>query len=295
MKRKIDIFTAVAAICAFPRHSHAFSFHDFRRNGCSTFTRMHVKLQEVGSPLELGPIPQQELPMTLKTAGVSTVEGAKAKLMMICPNMTGKNSQENDLVEDLINFLEEEYKASTPIQTVAFFDLAIGGTWELLMSTNMVGKTSKSPSESDELLGVFDDNELGMRLKLVNGLSQIIDTEKRQMVNEVEWEVDGSQDCWHGKFSTVSRYDLVNQSTRLITKLEEHVLDNKTKGRVPSGEVVNEIVSGLIDEMSIELFDPHNLSCDTTYVDGDIRIVRYTAGDGRNTSEGVRNIFLRSK
>lgn len=61
------------------------------------------------------------------------------------------------------------------------------------------------------------------------------------------------------------------------------------------GQTMPDDIEGLMQKLhpSIpeELFYPDRLSIDTTYLDADLRIVRYT---GSKRWEGVRNIFLRS-
>jgi hypothetical protein len=56
-----------------------------------------------------------------------------------------------------------------------------------------------------------------------------------------------------------------------------------------------EDVHGLINKLQLsiaeELFDPPHLGVDTTFLDADLRIVRYS---GSKRLEGVRNIFIRS-
>lgn len=50
-----------------------------------------------------------------------------------------------------------------------------------------------------------------------------------------------------------------------------------------------ELVQLIHRAMPTEMFDPSDLAIDTTYLDTDIRIIRYTGA----RHEGVRNIFMR--
>ena len=221
---------------------------------------------------------------TTSNSSTTKVDVVKRRLLDVLPTFTGKNMEENILVEGLINELEEDYKNSplSKIQTVAFFGLAIGGEWDLVMSTNMLAKT-----KTDDL-----DDFVEWKLSLTSPIKQKINTENRMLVSTVNWKLlnEDSSDELKGSFSSKSQYELVNQSTRLFLTLEDHSLDNKSK-RVPTESEVNMLVGKLIEEMTIEVFDPNGLSVDTTYVDEELRIIRYTSASGK--SEGVRNIFLR--
>jgi hypothetical protein len=54
---------------------------------------------------------------------------------------------------------------------------------------------------------------------------------------------------------------------------------------------IHGLVHKLQESIAEEFFNPCQLGVDTTYLDADLRIVRYT---GSKRLEGVRNIFHRS-
>jgi len=69
--------------------------------------------------------------------------------------------------------------------------------------------------------------------------------------------------------------------------LDEHILNpgGKTLPKDPS-----RLVGLLYNAIPTELFDPNQLGMDTTFLDVDLRIMRFT---GDSKFEGVRNIFVR--
>jgi hypothetical protein len=79
-----------------------------------------------------------------------------------------------------------------------------------------------------------------------------------------------------------------NKGARLNIQLDEHILN-------PIGQTLpkdaSKLVGLLFNSMPLELFDPNRLQMDVTYLDAELRIVRYTGGSGK--LEGVRNIFVR--
>lgn len=76
--------------------------------------------------------------------------------------------------------------------------------------------------------------------------------------------------------------------SRLFLNVKDRVL--KVASRT-----LPEDVHGLVNKLQLsiaeEFFDPCHLGVDTTFLDADMRIVRYT---GSKRLEGVRNIFIRS-
>ena len=72
----------------------------------------------------------------------------------------------------------------------------------------------------------------------------------------------------------------------MVVDLDDHVLELATGSQVPSD--VQALVGILHRAMPKELFDPSDHAIDTTYLDADLRIVRYTG-----KMEGVRDIFIR--
>lgn len=280
--RSLNSFTCGLQSSVPMEHSSRISFRRISGHSYSLHTsKLFVQQEEI----TMGSTPYID-PSKL------SVEEAKKMLLDVAPNMTGKNILENDMVEGLVNRLEEHFKDSpvSKIQTVNFLKLAIQGKWDLIMSTNMVSKTDTN-DEDDFVEGPTQI------FRILSPLEQVINTESNLISNKVQWELitksenaNEQDDILTGFFESKSQYELVNQSTRLFLTLKGHGLDNKSK-RVPTGSEINGLIPRFIDGMTFELFDPNGLSMDTTYIDADMRIVRYTA-EGRN-SEGVRNVFLR--
>ena len=73
----------------------------------------------------------------------------------------------------------------------------------------------------------------------------------------------------------------------MVTDLDDHVLNLAKGSKVPKD--VPALVGMLHRAMPKELFDPSEHAMDTTYLDGDLRIVRM-AGP---RLEGVRDIYIR--
>lgn len=104
-------------------------------------------------------------------------------------------------------------------------------------------------------------------------------------------EEEQQESAYEGTFSIASGYEMVDQSTRMSLQLTGHTVRDITGGpQVPDGDVIQRLCSMLIRALPFELFDPNDLLVDTTYVDGDVRIVRHS---GSVKLEGVRNIFVR--
>ena len=70
--------------------------------------------------------------------------------------------------------------------------------------------------------------------------------------------------------------------------VDEHKIEPAKGSNIPKD--VPKLVGMLHQTIPTEMFDPDDLAIDTTYVDPDLRIVRFTG----KRHEGVRNIFIRS-
>ena len=189
-------------------------------------------------------------------------------LVDLLPRMTGQKDEFRQ-VEDYINALEDKY---VPVQTLDFLNLAMGGDWQLLFSTNRLG---------------IPNTKLRLR-----ELVQRIDTKNLNgtVTNVARWdlaeEVPGVFDC-SGTFAVKCDYS-INQGARMNVDLKDHVLELARGSKVPAD--VEGLVGMLSGAMPSELFDPNELAMDTTYIDEKIRIVRLTG----SRLEGVRNVFIRS-
>jgi hypothetical protein len=109
------------------------------------------------------------------------------------------------------------------------------------------------------------------------------------VTNEALWDLaeDGDSDFdATGTFSVKCSYK-INQGARMLLSLEDNVLKPSRGSKIPQD--VPALVGLLHRAMPKELFDPSDHAADTTYLDGDLRIVRYTGPK----LEGVRDIFIR--
>ena len=203
------------------------------------------------------------------TLSSSPVLQIKDKLLDLLPRMTG-TPEDFAMVESYINTLESKY---APPQTLDFLNLAMGGTWQLLFSTNLRGGP-RSNFRLKELVQRVEPAQL-------NG----------NVVNVAQWDLaqgdcEAVFDC-SGTFSVVCKY-AINQGARMIMELSDHTIE------LQSGSAVPQDVAGLVTllhrAMPTELFDPNGHAMDTTYLDGDLRIVRMTGP----SFEGVRDVFIRS-
>lgn len=198
---------------------------------------------------------------------MSTLE-IKKELLDLLPRMTG-TEEEFSKVESYINELEAKYAAP---QTLDFLNLAMGGPWQLLFSTNL----RRGPRPN-------------FRLK---ELVQRIEPNKLQgsVVNVAQWDLaEGDDGIFRssGTFSVVCGYE-INQGARMIMDLKDHILELLPGSAVPQD--VQALMGFVHRAMPTELFDPSQHAMDTTYLDGDLRIVRMTGP----LFEGFRDVFIRS-
>ena len=220
-----------------------------------------VKIKILKTDAKTSAIPEDLLDLS--------VEEVKALLVDVLPRMTG-TTEECNLVEGYINALEDKY---VPVQTLDFLNLAMGGEWQLLFSTNQLGRPS-ARLRLRELVQRVAPNSL-------NG----------KVTNVARWDLaeagpDSAFDA-RGTFSVKCSYS-INQGARMNIDLDEHVIELAPGSVVPSD--VEGLVGMIHGAMPSELFDPNELAMDTTYLDGDLRIVRLTG----SRLEGIRNVFIRS-
>lgn len=196
-----------------------------------------------------------------------TVQQIKDQLLELLPRMTG-TEEDFRAVEEYVNLLEAKY---APPQTLGFLNLAMGGEWQLLFSTTLRGGPRPN----------FRLKELVQRVE-PNGLDGTV-------VNVCQWDLDddddGAFDC-SGTFSAICDYE-INQGSRMLMELKDHKIELLPGSAVPTD--VQGLVGLIHRIMPTELFDPNEHAMDTTYLDGDLRIVRM-AGP---SYEGVRDIFIR--
>ena len=192
----------------------------------------------------------------------------KDRLVSLLSRMTG-TADDYKLVEAYVNRLEELYQ---PTQTLSFLNLALTGQWQLLFSTNLAGTPNPAQFRLRELTQTISCRQL-------NGT----------ITNQALWDLSESQDASFvatGTFAAKCSYEIV-QGARMSLHLDDHVLQPSKGSPIPSD--VPGLVGLLHRSMPKALFDPSEHSVDTTYLDGDLRIVRYTGP----RYEGNRDIFQR--
>lgn len=198
---------------------------------------------------------------------VMSPQEVKSALVDLIPRLTG-DPEEYRAIESYVNALEGGY---APVQTIGFLNLAVGGEWRLLFSTNLM-----SPSRTLRLLD----------------LSQTItpDGFNGTVANEVQFAYDeeggGNFDVF-GRFVVNFAYS-INQGARMVAELKGHSILPDVGSRIPAD--VPKLFGSLARAMPREVFDPDEHALDTTYMDADLRIVRYTGPK----HEGVRNVYVRS-
>lgn len=193
----------------------------------------------------------------------------KDRLVDLIPKMTGQQ-EEFRLVERLVNELEEGYQ---PTQTLQFLNLVMQGDWQLIFSTNLAGTPNPLKFRLRELVQRVDCDGL-----------------EGNLTNVATWDLseqaDGQFDHATGTFSAKCSYR-INQGARMVVQLNDHVLQPSRGSAIPDD--VPALVGLLHRSMPKELFDPSEHAADTTYLDGDLRIVRWTGP----RLEGIRDIFVR--
>ncbi len=90
-----------------------------------------------------------------------------------------------------------------------------------------------------------------------------------------------------GSFASSITYK-INQGARMTINDDHDLTIQLAKGSAVPNDT-QELVGLIHRAMPTEMFDSSNLAMDTTYLDTDIRIVRFTG----SRHEGVRNIFMR--
>ncbi len=106
---------------------------------------------------------------------------------------------------------------------------------------------------------------------------------------QASWDLSQEEGVFDasGSFASAMSY-LINQGARMTIDEDLDLKIELSKGSsVPKD--TQDLVGLIHRAMPTELFDSTELALDTTYLDTDIRIVRYTGA----RHEGVRNIFMR--
>uniref|UniRef100_A0A7S2XQJ7 Plastid lipid-associated protein/fibrillin conserved domain-containing protein n=1 Tax=Attheya septentrionalis TaxID=420275 RepID=A0A7S2XQJ7_9STRA len=190
----------------------------------------------------------------------------KERLLDLLPRMRGE-AEEFRQVESYVNLLEADYE---PALTLDFFNLAMGGEWQLLFSTNLSGSVQKIRLR--ELIQRIDPKQLDGTI-----------------TNIATWDLsegEGGVFDVTGTFSVKCDYE-IEQGSRMKVELKDHLLEPARGSKIPQD--VQGLVGLLHRAMPTELFDPNDVNIDTTYLDADLKIVRLTG----SRYEGIRNIFIR--
>ena len=213
------------------------------------------------------------------------------------------------LVESNINHLESIY---SPVQTIDFLNLVLVGEWKLLFSTNLLlppphlrRAAALQSSTTTALMDSGGEEERRRQLRLVNILQKIdADGYNGSVTNVAQWNYEenhtngvdaqssssSKESNSNGSFSIQCTYN-INQGSRMTIQVSDdrQLRPAKIGSKVIIPDNVQELVTYLRRSMPREVFDPTDHAMDITYMDADLRIVRYT---GPNF-EGVRNIFVR--
>jgi hypothetical protein len=194
----------------------------------------------------------------------------KSQLVDLLPRMTG-STEEFRQVEAYINALEEKY---TPPQTISFLNMIMAGEWQFLFTTDQLSiRPSFQTLRLTDLVQSIETNQF-------DGILQ----------SQATWDLaengDSLFNC-RGSFTVKNTYK-INQGARMTIHTDHDLKIELSKGsQVPSD--VPGLVGLIHRAMPTEMFDPSDLAIDTTYLDTDIRIIRFTG----LRHEGVRNIFMR--
>jgi hypothetical protein len=193
------------------------------------------------------------------------------QLLNLLSTMKGQAS-ELQQVEQWIQELEEAYQ---PPQTLGFFNWAQSGPWQFQFSTQFLNITQRR----------------SFRLRQVRQDLKCHDFQGN-ITNTCLWELcqndDGHFDC-RGSFHIAGNYTLTSNG-RLVWHPDsvERTLHLSPGSARPNN--ASQLVHWLQRSLAKELFDPTQHAVDTTYLDANVRIVRYSGP----RFEGVRNVFVRT-
>ncbi len=209
-----------------------------------------------------------------ETEDLSTMDTMEIKshLLDLLPRMTG-TPEEYNRVESYVNTLEDRY---VPVQTLDFLNLAMSGEWQLLFSTNIGGPPRPN----------FRLRELYQKIESKGSNGTIINEAAWDWAQDHEGSSLATSFDAHGTFSIKCSYS-INQGARMVLDLNDHAISLSKGSTVPKD--VEKLVALLYRAIPAELFDPSDHAMDTTYLDGDLRIVRMTGPK----FEAVRGIFIR--
>ena len=209
---------------------------------------------------------------TATTSFLQKQKELKSQLLDLLPRMTGQESEFRQ-VESLVNQLEEAYQ---PVQTLDFLNLLQQGDWQLLFSTNLAA-THPNPQR-------FRLRELYQTVTCQNLQGTV--------ATKAQWDLAEHGDGQFratGTFTVQNTYEIQQAlgAGRMLLTLQDHVLEPANGSEIPQD--VPALVGLLHRSMPKELFDASEHAVDTTFLDADLKIVRYTGP----RFEGTRDIFIR--
>mmetsp|Transcript_17038 Transcript_17038/g.25794 ORF Transcript_17038/g.25794 Transcript_17038/m.25794 type:complete len:268 (-) Transcript_17038:3633-4436(-) len=260
MTHLATLFLIFISCCVTPINS----FNAIKQNAIPRRQKSFMKI--ASRPQELQG--QQKKQSQDEPSPISKPLDLKKRVTDLLPRM--KTKEDALSVQNDINNMESGF---TPFQTLDFMNLAVGGEWKLLFSTKLRGGPRPN----------FRITEMVQKIE-PSGLAG-------KIINRLKWEFKQDHnsdvfDCF-GTFSVNCSYK-INQGGRMEVELDGHTVDLKKKSAVPDD--VPALFKLLNRNMPPELFDPNGHGIDTTYVDGDFKITRYTGP----AFEGVRNIYIRT-
>jgi hypothetical protein len=169
-------------------------------------------------------------------------------------------------VDYLIKVLEDGF---IPPQTVAFFNLIVGGEWELLYSNVL------TPRKDDQLLFRIEQE--------IQPNSATDQLNSGQLINRILWNVTQQGAVATGELLVKTEY-VLNSRGGLDVSLREHILLPKELPKDPE-----ELIMSIQRSIPFEFFDPDQAMMINTYLDPALRITKVTGPIFRN----VVNIFAK--
>ena len=209
----------------------------------------------------------------MSIAMTKPIEELKTDLIKTILSMSQTTPEQFKLiVETSINVLEQKY---IPPLTLDFLNMIMSGEWLFLFSTH-------------------DSQSSRMNRKLrITDLSQTIETHQLggKMIQRASWdylEQDEGNGYIHGVFTSNTSYTIV-QGSRVSMGNDCDLSLSISKGSKSPNDPQT-LIAWIRKFMPSEMFDPTHLALDTTFVDPDLRIVRFT---GSKLYEGVRHVYIR--
>jgi len=209
----------------------------------------------------------------MSSAMTKSIDELKTKLIKTILSMSQTNpTQFKVTVETCINTLEQKY---IPPLTLDFFNMIMSGEWLFLLSTH--------------------DSQIRMNRRIrIMDLSQTMETHqlKGQVNHRASWNfLDDEEDegsYTYGVFTSNTPYN-IGQGSRISFGSQCDLSLSISKGS-KSPKDPQMLVAWIRKVLPTEMFDPSNLALDTTFLDPDLRIIRFA---GSTQYEGLRHVYIR--